>query len=211
MVIGEDLGTVPDEVRQSLAAIDVLACRLLYFTKESDGRFTPPDRYPKQAMVAVATHDLPTLRGYWTGRDIELRDELSLFPSGPVREAQIAGRTADRPRLLHALRDQGLLPPDVDENAEELPEMTPELVNAIHGYLARSPAKVLIVQLEDVIGQRDQVNLPGTTDEYPNWKLRLSQDLEQLGDDPRLHDLARVLRRERGSGSRRPYRETVPS
>jgi (1->4)-alpha-D-glucan 1-alpha-D-glucosylmutase len=80
LVIGEDLGTVPDELRAALQALGVLSYRLLYFEREPDGSFRAPAQYPAQALVAATTHDLPTLAGFWEGRDLQLRGELKLFP-----------------------------------------------------------------------------------------------------------------------------------
>mgnify|MGYP003694122175 CR=1 FL=1 len=92
LVIGEDLGTVPEEVRTALAAAGVLSYRLLYFERDGAGDFKPPSSYPAQALVAASTHDLPTLAGWWRGRDIALRDELGLFPSKTTRSEQLDAR-----------------------------------------------------------------------------------------------------------------------
>src|SRR5690606_15954827 len=103
LVIGEDLGTVPDEVRAALAERGVLSYRLLYFERSQGGEFKRPAEYPQQAIVAVTTHDLPTLAGWWEGRDLALRTQLALFPNEAMREAQIVARAQDRARLLLAL------------------------------------------------------------------------------------------------------------
>lgn len=201
LVIGEDLGTVPDEVREALRDAGVLSYRLLYFEKDPDGSFKKPADYPEQALVAVSTHDLPTLTGYWQGQDLALRAELDLFPTEELREAQIIARSEDRIRLLFALKHEELLPEGVDVDATPLPEMSPDLITAIHQYLALSPAKIMIFKLEDVLGQLDQVNLPGTTGEYPNWRHKVQTPLERFFDDPSLESLLTTLRLERGSGT----------
>lgn len=198
LVIGEDLGTVPDEVRNALKSMGVLSYRLFYFEREADGRFKVPHDYPDQALVAVSTHDLPTLSGYWRGRDLAVRTDLGLFPEDSLREGQIVTRAQDRARLLIALERQDMLPKGIGVDPASAPEMTAELVNAIHLYLARTPSKILMFQLEDVFGQLEQVNLPGTMEQYPNWRRKLPLDLEVLMEDPRIESLARVLRRERG-------------
>lgn len=219
LVIGEDLGTVPDEVRNALQPLGVLSYRLFYFERDPEGKMKAPQDYPAQALVAASTHDLPTLAGYWQGRDLVVRTELGLFPQESMRETQIVERAKNRARLRLALEREGVLPEGMEADPAPVPEMTPELVAAIHLYLARSPAKVLMVQLEDVLGQVDQVNLPGTVDEYPNWRRKLPLDLEDLAKDGRLKTLAEALRRERGPGSsppdvgaRRPARSraTIP-
>ena len=192
LVIGEDLGTVPDEVRQALAPAGVLSYRLLYFEREGDD-FKRPEDYPQQALVAVSTHDLPTLAGFWSGEDLRVRDELELYPSEEVRQEFIAGRETDRARLLEALAAQGLLPSGGDTDPASWPEMSGELTRAVCQYLACAPSKVMVVQFEDVLGQTGQANLPGTTDQHPNWLRKLSLDLEDLLEDPRLKAMAKTL------------------
>jgi len=195
LVIGEDLGTVPDEVRAALQPAGILAYRVLYFEKSPEGGFKPPAEYPRQAAVAVNTHDLPSLSGYWRGRDLELRRELGLFPSDELREEQVTARAEDRARLLAALDQEGLLPV---ECSVQPPTMTPELACAVHAYLARTPAVVMIVQPEDILCQPEQANLPGTIKEHPNWRRKLSLNLEDWASDPRFQAFAATLRESRG-------------
>jgi (1->4)-alpha-D-glucan 1-alpha-D-glucosylmutase len=201
LVIGEDLGTVPDAVRAALAPMGVLSYRLLLFEKESDGRYRAPAAYPEQALVAASTHDLPTLKGMWLGRDLELREQFGLYPSREQHELQAAERARDRERLLAALEREGLLPGGVALN-HGVPDMTPELARAIHVFLARTPARVMVVQMEDVLGQGEQVNLPGTTCGYPSWRRKLPLDVEDWGSDTRVTALAAAMRQERNLKSR---------
>jgi (1->4)-alpha-D-glucan 1-alpha-D-glucosylmutase len=198
LVVGEDLGTVPDEVRATLAAAGVLSYRLLYFERHPGGDFKPPADYPKQALVAAATHDLPTLAGWWTGRDLTLRAQLELFPAPEAREAHVIARSEDRARMLLALEREALLPAGATVNPVSLPQMTPEFARNLATYLARSPAQVMVVQLEDVLGVPDQANLPGTVDQHPNWRRKLPLALERLPEDERFIELARALARLRG-------------
>lgn len=198
LVVGEDLGTVPDEVRHALHPAGVLSTRVLYFERWNDGRMKPPRDYPAQAAATVTTHDLPTLAGYWRGLDIELRDRLQLFPSEAVRNRQIAARNADRPHLLQALEEEGLLPLGGGTRPESYPGMTPELAQAVYAYLARSPSKLLLVQMEDGFGVAEQPNLPGTTEAiYPCWRLKLPVELESWRNDVTLQGIIRALRMER--------------
>nr|WP_246325436.1 4-alpha-glucanotransferase [Dissulfurirhabdus thermomarina] len=193
VVVGEDLGTVPDEVRAALGPAGVLSYRVLYFEREGDGAFKAPGAYPAGALAVVSTHDLPTLRGWWTGRDIALRERLGLFPDPGLHAAQAAARSADRHRLLEALRREGLAP----DGAAATEEVPPWLAVAVHRYLARSAARVFMVQLEDLAGQEDQANLPGTPDRAPNWRRKLPVDLEALRDDPGVRALLEAVDRER--------------
>ncbi|MEJ2423633.1 MAG: malto-oligosyltrehalose synthase, partial [Candidatus Thiodiazotropha sp.] len=197
LVIGEDLGTVPREVRDALRPLGVLSYRLFYFEKVEAGGFKPPADFEPQALVSTSTHDLPTLAGYWLGRDLELRTQLALFPSRKIRERQVIDRAEDRARLLMALEREGLLPAGMSVQPVAVPALTPELIEAIHVYLARTPGRVMMAQLEDILGQTEQVNLPGTTHQYPNWRLKLSLDLELWSDDPRIKSLTDALKQER--------------
>jgi (1->4)-alpha-D-glucan 1-alpha-D-glucosylmutase len=199
LVVGEDLGTVPDAVRTALHDLGVLSYRLFYFERSGDGLFQPPGHYPEQALVAASTHDLPTLAGFWRGVDLELRDALGLFPSEAVRASQLAGRSEDRSRLIRALAREGLLPEGGEPATEAVPELTPSLVAAIHRYLARSPAKIALVQAEDMLGVREQANLPGTTDQHPNWRRKLPRDLEDWPEDAGIQALCAALNVERSA------------
>jgi (1->4)-alpha-D-glucan 1-alpha-D-glucosylmutase len=214
MVIGEDLGTVPPEVPAALQPLGVLSYRLFYFEKDSKGELKAPDDYPAQALVAVSTHDLPTLAGFWQGQELLERTELHLFPSEEAREQQLLARTQDRARLLLALERERLLPAGVTADPASSPEMTPALSQAVHRYIARTPCQLMLVQLEDVIGQQYQVNLPGTTDQRPNWRYRLEVDIERLIDGERMRDLAAAICQERGlareTPSEPPWQPIIP-
>ncbi len=193
MVIGEDLGTVPDEVRATLARAGVLSYRVLLFERQHSGEFKRPAEYPADALVTATTHDLPTLAAYWEGRDLALRQELGLYPSEEIRQAQVNARVQDRARLLRALEHEGLLPEGASTDPASLPLMTRALMVQIHAFLARCSARVLVVQPEDVFGMREQMNLPGTTNEHPNWRSKLPLALERWPDDEGFAALVRSL------------------
>lgn len=193
LVVGEDLGTVPEEVRTALARAGVLSYRLLYFERAHDGTFKSPADFPREALVAVSTHDLATLMGWWSGADLTLRESLGLYPSDALRDAQRWARGEDRPRLLRALAREGLLPEGYSTDPGALPSMTLDLARAIHSYLARSPSRLMVVQLEDLLGVAEQANLPGTVTEHPNWLRKLPLTVEQMAVDAGLDACARVL------------------
>ena len=197
LVIGEDLGTVPDEVRTALAAAGVLSYRLLYFERDATGEFKSPSTYPAQALVAASTHDLPTLAGWWEGRDIALRDDLGLFPSKAARGQQLDARKKDRAGLLLALQRENLLPNNVPLDTDATPAMTTALATAAQAFLARTPSQVLVVQLEDVVGVVEQANLPATVETHPNWRRKLPLALEQWPGDRSFVELTEALRRSR--------------
>ncbi len=209
LVVGEDLGTVPDDLRARLAGMGVLSYRLLYFERDASGYFKPARDYPPQALVAVSTHDLPTLAGFWEGRDIAVRNELGLFPSEEARQAQLVARAEQRTRLLLMLEREGLLPQNGTADSLAFSEMTPELSRAFHAFIARAPSKVMLVQMEDVIGAREQANLPGTTTEHPNWRRKLALPLERWPQDDRFASLCDALRAVRGGPH--PRARTLPA
>jgi 4-alpha-glucanotransferase len=153
LVIGEDLGTVPEGLREALQRAGILTYRLLYFEHEPDGSFRKPKDWPRQALVAPSTHDLSTLPAYWRGADLELRSRLDLYPSREVAESERRRRAMDRNRLIAALASEGL-PAALDENAP---------VESIYRFLARTPSHLLMVQPEDLLGLGDPMNVPGTT------------------------------------------------
>jgi (1->4)-alpha-D-glucan 1-alpha-D-glucosylmutase len=194
LVIGEDLGTVPDEVRAAAAREGILSYRVLIFERRNSGEFKTPAEYPVDALVAVSTHDLPTLAGYWEGRDLLLRQALVQAASDEARQAQLRARAQDRAQLLLALAREQLLPGGVSTDPASLPQMTPACARALHAFLARSPSRLLVVQLEDVLGLLDQVNLPGTTSGHPNWRRRLPLALERWPADERFVELTALLR-----------------
>jgi 4-alpha-glucanotransferase len=162
-----------------MAEANVLSYRVLYFEKDGD-RFKTPAEYPGLALACVTTHDLATLAGFWEGSDLELKRRLNLYPSPEAERNEHEARKHDRRLLLRALAGENLLPNGIDpENADGVP-LSPELMAAIHGYLARSPARILLVQIDDLMQETEQMNLPGTVDERPNWRRRLSMPVDQL-------------------------------
>ena len=198
LVVGEDLGTVPGGLRERLAEAGILSYRVLYFEKDNTGAFALPTEYPRQALVTVSTHDLPTLAGFWLGEDLELRGRLGLFPSEELRQEQILQRAQDRTRLLMALEQTGLLPQDTSLVSAAGGALSAALVRAVHMFAARTATQLMMVRPEDLLEQVPQINLPGTTDEYPNWQYRLPLALEDWSLDARVRDVAEALREERG-------------
>lgn len=201
MVIGEDLGTVADALRAKLAEQDVLSYQLLYFERKDDGGFKPVAAFREQALAALTTHDLPTLAGWWSGHDLEVRRKLNAFPSEALYLRQRAERAIDRPRLIDALREQQLLPADFDAEAALRGPLPEVLIEAVHAYLAMTPSRVLVVQLEDLLALEDQANLPGTVDEHPNWRRKLDRDLDALHALPRVRAVQATLARLRPHGA----------
>lgn len=193
LVIGEDLGTVADEMRDALARHDVLSYRLLYFERSGDGGFLSPADYPPAALAAISTHDLATLAGWWSGHDLQQRLRLGLYPSEQLFEQQLLARAHERTRLLLALRHANLLTADAVALAAGNTTLPAAVLQAVHVYLAGAPSAVMMVQMEDLLSVLDQVNLPSTMDEHPNWRRKLPVELEALPRHDVVSDLARAL------------------
>ena len=198
LVIGEDLGTVPDEVRHAMGQAGVLSYRLLIFERREGGDFKRPEEYPEQALVTVATHDLPTLAAWWEGYDNDLRERLGLLHEWEKLEEHHAIRARERRWLLGALAEQGLLPEGTPEDPAAMPHLPPALAQAIQLYLARTGSHLLVAQLEDLLGQVSQANMPSTTHQHPNWKQKLKRTLDELLADPDVQATTRALREVRG-------------
>ena len=197
LVIGEDLGTVPDAILHAMPDFGVYSYRVFFFVFEDDGRCLLPGSYPYRALVTASTHDLPTLASFWSGSDIDLRASLSLYPDPALEQAAREGRARDRHRILVALHQQGLLPADIEANPAGADRMTPELCAAIQAYLARSNSALLVIQPEDLLGMDGAINVPGTSDEHPNWRLKLTEDLTNVCDQPAVAAVCERLTEER--------------
>jgi 4-alpha-glucanotransferase len=185
MVIGEDLGTVPAGFRDKMAANNILSYRILLFERDGNGAFLPPDAYPELALATTGTHDLPPLAGWLEGDDIALHERLGLIDAATAQQTRVS-REAGIAQLRAALVASGDL-------RELLPD-TESVVLGAYRYLARSPARIVMLQLEDALGERTPVNIPGTNLEYPNWRRKLRDELDTIATDPRLERFARALR-----------------
>lgn len=199
IVIGEDLGTVPDGFRETMEAANVFSYRVLYFERRNDA-FLPPAAYPRLALACISTHDLAPLAGWWQGTDIQLREEAGTQDATSTAR-DLKSRAEERIDLLVALRKANLIPHEYEQMLNgDVPlsqELNQVLSEAIHRYVARTPSLLLTVQLEDMLGATHQPNLPGTTDQYPNWRIRQDVALESLDDHQRFHSLAKAMREER--------------
>ncbi|HVM00753.1 MAG TPA: 4-alpha-glucanotransferase [Egibacteraceae bacterium] len=196
LVVGEDLGTVGEGVRERLTDAGVLGSRVLYFERSPDGAGPlPATGYPELALASVTTHDLPTAAGWWTGEAERVRAEFDLFGEDTTQREEEARAARARAELAALLLLEGL----VSEEAG-----VEELIVGMHAFLARTPSLVVAASLGDALGDIRQPNLPGTTDEYPNWRLPLAVPteaglrpvlLEEIFAHPGVRRLAAVLHR----------------
>jgi len=196
LVVGEDLGTVPDEMRHAMAEFAVYSYKVLLFEKHGDGRFRRPGEYVHRAIATVTTHDLPTLHGWWEGRDLELRDRLQLFPGEEIRRHVYEERVRDRTQMIAALASEGVQSTPEREAAAGFSE---SLAHDIQLYLAKSAAGLVVLQIEDLIGMTDPVNVPGTSHEHANWQRKVTVDVEDALGRESTRRLFADVRRARGS------------
>jgi 4-alpha-glucanotransferase len=193
VVIGEDLGTVEPYIREMLHDYGILSYRLLFFERKDDGSFKKPGEYPRQALVSVSTHDLPTLAGFWSGQDLRARLKAGVLDQQSY-EDQLRGRAEDKQRMLEVFLAAGLLPASFPRQVNEIPEFIGELHNAAIGFLASTPSELMVLNQEDLFKDTEQQNLPGTTTEYPNWRHKMIYSVEQLRTDPHARDCTQMFR-----------------
>jgi 4-alpha-glucanotransferase len=180
LIIGEDLGTVPRGLPAVLDRWGILSSRVLYFEKDERGNYRPSRRYSRRALVTANTHDHAPLLGFWQGRDLELRDQVGDLGKGRRLADAMQERERERRALVMRLRRERCL----SEPLEAVPY--PQLCKSVYAMLARTPAPLVGVWLDDLAGETDPVNLPGIgLDRYPGWSRRLKRTIEELRCDAR--------------------------
>jgi 4-alpha-glucanotransferase len=194
LVIGEDLGTVEPEVTEGLAERSILGSSVLWFTRneEAPGQpLLPPDAWPECAVATISTHDLPTASGFLRAEHVRVRAELGLLDDVAAEEARAR---LERLEFVELLREQGLV--SGEEPGED------QIVVGMHALLARTRSRLVLVSPYDVVGEPRQPNLPGTVDEYPNWRLPLPESLAELREDPRVRAVVDAVRLHRADQHR---------
>ena len=166
VVLGEDLGTVPDGFDRQLETTGVLGMRVLWFERK-DERFNPPSAWTPGAAAMTTTHDLPTVAGWWSGRDLTWRHELDLFGSPENDHFENHARVADRRGLWEAMRRSGSASGDPPP-----PSQPGAVVDAAIRHVGTAACTLAILPIEDALAETEQPNLPGTLDQHPNWRRR---------------------------------------
>jgi len=187
IVIGEDLGTVPDGFRQAMDDKAMLGMRVLWFERDEKGGFVPPERWSADAVAMTGTHDLATVAGWWQGRDIDWNQALGRASEGEDEGEVRSARDRDREALWEAM------------HGGDAPADPGPVVDAAIAHVARTPCALAIVPLEDLVGLVEQPNLPGTTDEHPNWRRRMPDTTEALLARPETANRIAILTAERGA------------
>ena len=181
MVIGEDLGVVPEGFRPLMERRDLHAYKVFLFERDEQG-FRNPATWGRTALACVGTHDTPSFPGWWAGHDIEVRRSIGQFTDEDVeRETYLRGE--DRARV------RAMLGGETDPLDMSL---------KVHAHIARSPCRLAVVQIDDALGTLDQPNMPGTIDEHPNWRRRMVVPVDELATHEGLSRHAEAMRSSRG-------------
>ncbi len=189
LIVGEDLGTVPFNFRERVMAKRIFSSRLLYFERDGEGNLLPGHVYPEGALVSIATHDLPTLAGFWSGRDIDLRRQSGLLDA--LSESKFRqDRTRHKAKILERLVQDGFLTHEDAQLARESPVPTDKLHSAVMNFLLATPSRLVVISQEDVFLDDRQQNLPGTTWQNPNWVTKMLYSVEELRSNPEAKRLA---------------------
>jgi 4-alpha-glucanotransferase len=178
LVVGEDLGIVPENVPPAMVKWGILSSRVLYFERDAAGTFRPQSSYPKLSLATVNTHDMPTIAGFWTGRDVELRETLGLIDTARAGDAA-AERETEKQALVDRLREDGALPlrEIIDSDARGVPAVK----RAVHAFLCESPASLVGLSLDDLGGETEPVNVPGVgIDRYPCWSRKMRRTIPEI-------------------------------
>lgn len=196
VVIGEDLGNIPDGFTQTMQNAGLLSFKVLFFERWQSGLFKRPEEFPVQSMVTVSTHDTATLTGWWQGRDLQWRQDLNLYPNEETGHEDRNARGDDRQMLLAALNDLNVI--DMAKAPPQEPAiMNTELSIAVQKYLATSPSYLQLIPLEDVIESQEQVNIPGTIDQHPNWLQKSPITLEDFWQKNSVKQIVQVMNKAR--------------
>ena len=191
LVIGEDLGTVPEEIRAKLADNGVYSYRVFFFEQAEDGGFFSPSHYPIQSMSTLSTHDMPTLIGYWHCLDLELGKDIGLYPTDEILDVLYADRHQQKQAILNTLHGHGSVSEEVGHDVN-MTGMTKALNFGMQVHMAGGSSALLSLQLEDWLEMDKPVNIPGTFNEYPNWRRKLTRNIEDIFDN---HDITALAAR----------------
>lgn len=201
-VIGEDLGTVPDEIVDLLADAGIHSYKVFFFETAEDGGYYSPTHYQEQSMSALCTHDMPTLRGFWHCDDLKMGEEIGLYPDAEQLKELFLSRAKSKQEILNSVDFHGFLPEGVGRDATFVP-MDRYLSDALQLHLAAGSSVLLSLQLEDWLEMDKPVNIPGTVDEYPNWRRKLSVTLDDIFNRPEVNELTKQLTDIRAQASKK--------
>jgi 4-alpha-glucanotransferase len=201
LIIGEDLGTVPAEMKTILREAGIHSYKIFFWEKsETDGGFISPKDYVEQAMSALSTHDMATIEGWWSHYDLQLGRELGLYNDDQVREIG-EGRYLDQQRILDSMHWHKVISDNVPTDGRNCP-MSKELRNGMQIHMCLGNCALFSTQIEDWLGMQKPVNIPGTSSEYPNWRRKLSKNIKEIFADTEVQELLTKMTQARLSVSK---------
>ncbi len=200
LIIGEDLGTVPKEMKTILRDAGIHSYKIFFWEKsETDGGFISPRDYVAQAMSALSTHDMPTIEGWWSHADLTLGRELGLYDDAAVQSIGGA-RTVDQQRILDSMHWHGVISDRVSRDARNCP-MSKELRDGMQIHMCLGNCALFSTQIEDWLGMDKPVNVPGTSNEYPNWRRKISKNLSEIFANREIKALLKKMTEARAKAS----------
>jgi 4-alpha-glucanotransferase len=199
LVIGEDLGILPEGLQEDLTDARILSYRILSYERDEDS-FRPAEDYPVLALACISTHDHQTLAGWWRGADIAARAEHGIVPAD-VTKVHAEERKHERKGLKEALEEAGAGPPERLPSVKAGADAMNDLVVSAYRFIAKTPSLLVAVRLADMTGEKRPTNIPGTSDSYPNWKPKISVSIEDLAGVPLLQEISQAMREERMVGN----------
>lgn len=179
LVVGEDMGTVPSELRQAMSEKSIYGNRLFYFEKQYNRAFTPPQSHQPHVLLMVTNHDVPTLAGWWDASDLGIRKEIGLIQDQDEYVSACKGREQEKQECLNWLQSQQLLPESWHDCTQDK-RFDFDLCSAILIANARSRSALMLFQLDDLQLLHRPVNIPGTWKQYPNWRRRQKLSTREL-------------------------------
>ncbi|MBR6675203.1 MAG: 4-alpha-glucanotransferase, partial [Alphaproteobacteria bacterium] len=197
LVIAEDLGTAPAGFHELMRGANVLSFGIFHWQKNWDGFIAPQD-YNHKCLISSGTHDLPTYTALWKGLDLELAKKMKTI-SAEQYKMHKENRKVERTQFVKAFLSQSLPMDDMGQTPDIMAgRIVPKwFIPNSYAYLARSSSMLLLVRIEDIVEQEEQVNLPGTYLEYPNWRYKLPVALEELKTDARMIQICEIINKER--------------
>ena len=192
LIIAEDLGTIPLELRVALKEVGAYSYKLFFGERACDGGYIAPQDYEPQALSALTTHDMPTLKGWWSHYDLTLGQELGIYTEQDVARLGTE-RDEAKQRILDSLHGLGSVGPEVPRRVADIPEMTDALVVGLERHMCRGSCALFASQIEDWTGVLKPVNVPGTFREYPNWRRKLTVNVEDLDKQPLVKEVTAAM------------------
>ena len=201
LVIGEDLGTVPEGFREYMAEHNLLSYKVFCRQKEKNGSFIAPEKYMYLSLAQPSTHDQATACGFWQNEDIEVFNRSGLYVNEKQYSDNLEGRRSDRENMLQAFEQQRLINTDEQQQMQQSAVSgtpAPEHIELrINEYCARTNSAVFLVRLNDIYRQQALDNAPGTVQEYPNWRIKMSVSVEQIKQSQEFAEMMRLIKTNR--------------